>query len=92
MFNINGSPVERVVSFKYLGVHIPEGLTWWLHTVSAVRKKKAETVEEIPGILSNTEEFQLLHHQEHPDVEHHCLVQKQHQTGLQGPANSPSFS
>ena len=34
---INGSSVERVDSFKYLGVHITKGLTWELHTDSAVR-------------------------------------------------------
>ncbi len=38
--NINGSSVERVDSFKYLGVHITEGLTWVLHTDSAVRKAR----------------------------------------------------
>ena len=38
--NINGSSVERVDSFKYLGVHITEGLTWGLHTDSVVRKAR----------------------------------------------------
>ncbi len=29
---INGTPVERVISFKLLGVHITEDLTWSAHT------------------------------------------------------------
>ena len=51
------------------------------------QKGKTEAVppqmlEEILGILSNNEEFVLLHHREHPDGERHGLVPKQHQTGL----------
>ncbi len=38
--NINGALVERMESFKYLGVHITEDLTWALHTDSAVRKTR----------------------------------------------------
>ncbi len=37
---ISGSTVERLDSFKYLGIHITEGLTWELHTDSAVRKAR----------------------------------------------------
>ncbi len=63
---INGSSVERVDSFKYLNVHITES-----HDLGAVyrlcgEEGKAETVsaqtlEEIPDIPSDIEEF-LLHH------------------------------
>ncbi len=64
--NINGSSVERVDSFKYLGIHITEGLTRALHT-DCGEGGKAETVstqmlEEILDIPSDTEEFLLLHH------------------------------
>ncbi len=54
---INGS-VKKVDSFKYLGVHITEGLTWTHHT-DCSEEGKAETVspqtlEEIPdnGLFS----------------------------------------
>ncbi len=80
-------------SFKYLGVHITEGLTWAQHTDSVVRKSTVspQTLEEIPDIPSVTEEFQIMHHRECRDGEHHCLVWEQHRTGPQGPAKSGSF-
>ena len=34
------STLERVDSFKYLGVHITEGRTWARHTDSVVRKAR----------------------------------------------------
>ncbi len=37
----------------------------------------------IPDIPSDTEEFLLLHHREHPDGEHHCLAWEQHRRALQ---------
>ncbi len=38
--NINWSSVERADSFTHLGVCITEGLTWALHTDSAMRKAR----------------------------------------------------
>ncbi|XDV26276.1 hypothetical protein PO909_030034 [Leuciscus waleckii] len=35
---INGAPLERVSSFKFLGVHITEELTWSVHTKAVVKK------------------------------------------------------
>ncbi len=35
---INKTPVERVNSFKFLGVHITEDLTWSAHTDSVLKK------------------------------------------------------
>ncbi|KAI4901552.1 hypothetical protein NFI96_006301 [Prochilodus magdalenae] len=35
---INGAAVERVSSFKFLGVHITEELTWTEHTTRVVKK------------------------------------------------------
>ena len=35
---IDGSLVERVVSFKFLGVHITDKLNWSTHTDSIVKK------------------------------------------------------
>ena len=36
--HINGKEVERVASFKFLGVHISEDLSWTLNTSSLVKK------------------------------------------------------
>uniref|UniRef100_A0A8K9XHI6 Reverse transcriptase domain-containing protein n=1 Tax=Oncorhynchus mykiss TaxID=8022 RepID=A0A8K9XHI6_ONCMY len=36
--HINGTVVERVVSFKFLGVHITDKLNWSTHTDSVVKK------------------------------------------------------
>ena len=35
---IDGTPVERVKSFKYLGVQIDEDLTWSTHLDTVVKK------------------------------------------------------
>ncbi len=35
---IDGTPVERVGSIKFLGVNITEDLTWTIHTQSVMRK------------------------------------------------------
>ncbi len=37
---ISGTPVERVSSFKYLGVNISEDLTWTTHIQTQVKKAK----------------------------------------------------
>lgn len=37
---INGTPVERVSSFKYLGVNISEDLTWTTHIQTQVNKAR----------------------------------------------------
>ncbi len=37
---ISGTPVERVSSFKYLGVNISEDLTWTTHIQSQVKKAR----------------------------------------------------
>ncbi len=37
---ISGTPVERVISFKYLGVNISEDLTWTTHIQTQVKKAR----------------------------------------------------
>ncbi len=37
---ISGTPVERVSSFKYLGVYISEDLTWTAHIQTQVKKAR----------------------------------------------------
>ncbi|KAL2085072.1 hypothetical protein ACEWY4_018392 [Coilia grayii] len=37
---ISGQPVERVPSFKYLGVHITEDLTWTVNTQYVLKKSR----------------------------------------------------
>ncbi len=46
---ISGTPVERVSSFKYLGVNISEDLTWTAHIQTQV--KKARKFRVSPAIL-----------------------------------------
>ena len=36
--HINGETVERVSSFKFLGIHIPENLSWAINTTAIVKK------------------------------------------------------
>ena len=38
LIHIDGTVVERVVSFKFLGVHITDKLNWSTHTDSVVKK------------------------------------------------------
>ena len=35
---IKGDPVERVYSFKYLGIHITDDLTWTINTTTTTKK------------------------------------------------------
>ncbi len=37
---ISGTPVERVSSFKYLGVNVSEDLTWTAHIQTQVKKAR----------------------------------------------------
>ncbi|KAK3539364.1 hypothetical protein QTP70_003850 [Hemibagrus guttatus] len=58
---INGSEVEHVSSFKFLGVHISEDLSWHQNTSTLVRKaqqrlyflRRLKKVHHSPKILSN---------------------------------------
>ncbi|KAM7379021.1 hypothetical protein PAMP_017842 [Pampus punctatissimus] len=59
--HINGTEVERVSSFKFLGVHISEDLTWTLNTSTLVKKahqrlfflRRLKKINLSPQILVN---------------------------------------
>ena len=76
---INGTEVERVASFKFLGVHISEDLSWTLNTSTIVKKahqrlfflRRLKKAHLSPQILEN---FQPLYHREHPYKLHLSMV------------------
>ena len=76
--NIDGAVVERVNSFKVIGVHITNELSWSKHTKTVVKKarqnlfplKRLKRFDNGPQILKVLQ----LHHREYPDRLHHCLV------------------
>ncbi len=93
---ISGTPVERVSSFKYLGVNISEDLTWTTHIQTQVRKARqrlpSATAEEIQGLTINPENFLFRDHRKCIDSVHLSVVWKQLQPRLQGPAESCALS
>ncbi len=89
---ISGTPVERVSSFKYLGVYISEDLTWTTHIQTQVKKARQDftisTAEEIQGLTSNPENFLFRGHRKCIDSVHLSVVWKRLQSGLQSSAES----
>ncbi len=69
---ISGTPVERVSSFKYLGVNISEDLTWTAHIQTQVKKARqrlpSATAEEIQGLTSYPENFLFRGHRKCIDL------------------------
>ena len=49
---INGDCVERVASFRFLGVHMEEGLTWTVNT-SELLKKAQQRLYFLRGLRGN---------------------------------------
>ncbi|KAI3367275.1 hypothetical protein L3Q82_008318 [Scortum barcoo] len=79
--HIKGMTVERVNSFKFLGVHISEDLTWTTGCSKLVKKGSPapflpEDSEEEPPVLRHPGELLPLHHRKHPDQLHHSLVRE----------------
>ncbi len=74
---ISGTPVERVSSFKYLGVNISEDLTWTTHIQTQVKKARqrlSATAEEIQGLTSYPENFLFRGHRKCTDSVHLSVV------------------
>ncbi len=94
---ISGTPVERVSSFKYLGVNISEDLTWTAHIQSQVKKARQrlyhlQTAKKIQGLASNPENFLFRGHRKCIDWVYLSVVWKPLQSGLQSLAESCALS
>ncbi len=73
---ISGTPVERVSSFKYLGVNISDDLTWTTHiqTQSQAKTVPSATAEEIQGLTNYPENFLFRGHRKCSDSVHLSVV------------------
>ncbi len=94
---ISGTPVERVSSFKYLGVNISVDLTWTTHIQTQVKKARqrlypSATAEEIQGLTSYPENFLFRGHRKCTDSVHLSVVWKFLKTGLQSSTESRVLS
>ena len=84
---IDGAAVVQVESFKFLRVHITNKLTWSKHTKNSreeciTKPIPPQETEKIWHGTSDPQKVLQMHHREHPDGLHHCLVWKL--LGLQG--------
>ena len=92
---IAGAAVEQDESFKFLGVHITNKLSWSKHTKTVVKRARQNPIppqetEMIRHGSSDPQKVLQLHHREHLDWLHHCLVWQlrtaQYITGAKLPA------
>ena len=78
--HINGTAVERVTSFKFLGVHITENLSWTTNTTLVKKALTAsllpKVAEEILHVSPGPLHILPLHHREHPGRLQHGLVRE----------------
>jgi hypothetical protein len=79
--NIDGAVVEPVESFKFLGVHITNKLSWSKHTKTVMKRARQHLFHlwrlKRFGMGHGSPDLQnvlQLHHREHPDQLHHHLV------------------
>ena len=78
---IDRTVVERVESFKFLGVHIMDKLNLSTHTDSVVKKASAaplqpQEAEEIWLVTKSTHKPLQMHNREHPVGLYHRLVRQ----------------
>jgi len=68
-----------VCSFRYLGVHITEDLTWTTHIDTGEEAEAAplppKAAEEVLSLPEDASALLRWSGGEHPDRKHHCLVQ-----------------
>ena len=78
--HIDGTVVERVVSFKFLGVHITDKLNWSTHTDSIVKKAQQRlfNLRRLKKFSLSPKAHKLLqmHNREHPVGLYHHLVRQ----------------
>ncbi len=94
---ISGTPVERVSSFKYLGVNISEDLTWTTHIQTQVKKARQRLyhlrqLRKFRGLTNNPENFLCRDHRKCFVSVHLSVVWKQLLPRLQSLAESCALS
>ncbi|KAI3361599.1 hypothetical protein L3Q82_013739, partial [Scortum barcoo] len=74
--SINGTTVERVNSFRFLGVHISEDLTWTHHTdfITKSARQRLFFLRRLRRLNMDSRQLLQVHHREYPDWLHHHLV------------------
>ncbi|KAI3366889.1 hypothetical protein L3Q82_009532 [Scortum barcoo] len=86
-------PVERVSSFKFLGTHISENLSWTTNTSSLIKKahqRLPEDTEEEPPVHCHPRQLLPVCDREYPNQLHHSLVWELLCHGPQGTAEGVS--
>ena len=69
--------MEKVESFKFLGIHITDKLKWSTHTDSVVKKaQQPQEAEEMGLVTKNTHKLLQMHNREHPVGLYHRLVRQ----------------
>ena len=78
--HIDGTVVERVVSCKFLGVHITDKMKWSTHTDSVVKKAQLRLFNlwrlKKFGLSPKTLKLLQMHNREHPVGLYHRLVRQ----------------
>ena len=88
-YSINGSEVEKVSYFRFLGVNISNDLTWSVHKDKVVKaaRKHLFFLRRLKkfGMDSSSSLTSTDAHREHSDWLHPSVVWELHRQGPQGP-------